>query len=92
VRRLFLLLVTGLCISLQGQNVKIYIKAAEQYTANGFYEDALIQLGKAIEIDPQNGDVFFEKGKINELLGNLNEAAQNYKVLPYLVPVQQKIF
>jgi len=59
VRRLYFpLILSFICIGLHGQNVKLYLKAAEQYIANGYFEDAITQYNKAIEIDPQNGEAF----------------------------------
>jgi tetratricopeptide (TPR) repeat protein len=80
VRRLYFpLILSFICIGLHGQNVKLYLKAAEQYIANGYFEDAITQYNKAIEIDPQNGEAFQERAKSNEQLKYLSEAAQDYK-------------
>jgi len=66
-------------ISLFGQSSKQYMKAAEQFIENGYYEQAIQQYNKAIEIDPQNGEAYEERGKTNEYLTHLLEASEDFR-------------
>lgn len=79
MRSCIIIILSFFLISLYGQNVKSHLKAAEQYIANGYNEDAIEQFNKALKIDPQNGLAYQEKAKINEKINNLQEAAQDYK-------------
>jgi tetratricopeptide (TPR) repeat protein len=79
VRSIILVILSFVFISLQGQNLKNYFKAAEQYIANGYYEDAIIQFNKVIDIDPQNGEAFQERAKAEEQINDFQQASQDYK-------------
>lgn len=66
-------------ICLFGQNPRQYMKAAEQFIENGYYEEAIQQYDKALEIDPQNGQAYEARGKANEYLNNLEDAANDFR-------------
>jgi tetratricopeptide (TPR) repeat protein len=65
-------------IYLFGQNSRAHIKAAEQYIANGFYDEAIDQYNKAIELDPQNGHAYEGRAKALEHTKELGKAATDY--------------
>lgn len=66
-----------LCVS--GQNARTYMKAAEQFIENGYFEDAIEQYSKALELEPENGKAFEERAKSYEQLQNLIAAAEDFK-------------
>ncbi len=74
---ILLFLISGICLF--GQTSKQYMKAAEQFIENGYYEQAIQQYSKAIEIDPQNGEAYEERGETNEYLNHLAEAAEDFR-------------
>jgi tetratricopeptide (TPR) repeat protein len=47
--------------------------------AEGRYRDALVRLESAVESDPNGGQLYFNLGKIYELLGQLAPALENYR-------------
>ncbi len=62
-----------------GQNSRNHIKAAEQLCTNGYYKEAIEELNKAINIDPQNGHAYEERALIFERLKNWENAAADYQ-------------
>ncbi len=75
----FLLLFISLGICLFGQNSKQHMKAAEQFIENGYYEEAVQQYDKALELDPQNGQAYEDRAKANEFIENLENASNDYR-------------
>ncbi len=67
----------GVCLF--GQSSKQHMKAAEQFIENGYFEEAIQQYNIAIELDPQNGQAYEERGNTNENLGNLEEASNDFR-------------
>ena len=79
MRRLFILILLFISVGLNAQNVRSYLKAAEQYLLNGYYEDAIDQYSKAVVLEPQNGQVYESRAKAYEKTGNTLAAAEDYK-------------
>ncbi|MGD2033745.1 MAG: tetratricopeptide repeat protein, partial [Bacteroidales bacterium] len=71
------LVLMGTCLF--GQSSKQYMKAAEQYIENGYYQEAVNQYTKALELDPQNGQAYEDRGKVLEHLGKLKEASGDFR-------------
>lgn len=65
--------------NLSAQNPRAYMRAAEQFIANGYYEEAIEQYSKAIELEPQNGRAYAERAKTYQHLNRLEAAAHDYK-------------
>ncbi len=78
MRFYFLIIFSLVFNSIFGQNVKLILKSAEQYCANGYYEDAIEQYNKALEIDPRNGEAYQERARTYEKLNLMENAAHDY--------------
>lgn len=78
-QRFLLILILAPALSLKGQTVRLYMKAAQQFVDNGFYEEAIDQYNKALVLDPKNGSAYEARGKANELLKNFESAAGDYE-------------
>jgi tetratricopeptide (TPR) repeat protein len=79
LRRLFILILLFISFGLNAQNVRSYIKAAEQYILNGYYEEAINQYAKAAILEPQNGEIYECRAKAYEKTGSPLAAAEDYK-------------
>ena len=44
--------------NLNAQTSRAYIKAAEQFIVNGYFEEAIDQYTKAIELEPRDGKAY----------------------------------
>lgn len=74
---LFLIVVPFTCA--MAQNARTYIKAADQFIINGYYEDAISQYNQAINIDPQNGEAYEARAKAYLALNKLSEAGRDFE-------------
>ncbi|MBM4373944.1 MAG: hypothetical protein FJ095_02590 [Deltaproteobacteria bacterium] len=52
---------------------------AQRLYAEGRYREALSRLDEAVASDPSGGQLFFNLGKIHELLGDLEPSVRNYR-------------
>lgn len=73
---LILLLFT---LNLSAQNARSYIRAAEQFILNGYYEDAIEQYTKALDLEPENGEAYEDRAIAFEKTGDYMAAAEDYK-------------
>ncbi|MBN1597466.1 MAG: hypothetical protein JW894_04185 [Bacteroidales bacterium] len=80
IKQFYIIILSVLSCSLvYGQSSRGYIKAAEQFITNGYYEEAIQQYTKAIEFDPGNGKAYEERARANDQIGNNNDAAQDFR-------------
>ncbi|CAE7472966.1 unnamed protein product [Symbiodinium microadriaticum] len=81
----FRLLLIGSIIILTGnlhaQSAKKFFKTGEDFVEAENYKDAIDQFNKAIELDSDFEDAYLERAKAKEKLGDLKEAAEDYKRL-----------
>lgn len=54
------------------------MKAAEQFIENGYYEEAINQYNKAIDFDPQNGEIYQARAAMYLKLEEYTLAADDY--------------
>ncbi len=73
-----ILIITG---NLHAQNAKKFFKTGEDFVEAENYKDAIDQFNKAIELDSDFEDAYLERAKAKEKLGDLKEAAEDYKRL-----------
>jgi tetratricopeptide (TPR) repeat protein len=77
-------------ISTDSTNVIFYVKAAElvylDTTIAGNYRIALDYLNKAIEIDPQNAEIYYYKGSIFKEVGDTARALSAFQTATELNP------
>jgi tetratricopeptide (TPR) repeat protein len=64
---------------LSGQNSRSHLKAAQQLIDNGYFEEAIQQYTKAIELDPQYGQAYEDRAKALEHINKLAEAGADYE-------------
>ncbi len=62
-----------------GQSARNYMKAAEQFILNGYFEDAIEQYNKAITLDPENGKAYEERAKAYQVIEAYEKAANDFK-------------
>jgi tetratricopeptide (TPR) repeat protein len=79
VRYVLLSISLFIVVGLKGQNSKTYIKAAEQFIENGYYEDAIEQYTQAIIVDPENGKAYEARAQIHQYLKNYNAAIDDFQ-------------
>ncbi len=77
-RRILIVLLLGISVLALGQNTRNYMRAADQFIENGYYEEALDQYSKAIEFDPQNGELYQARALMQVYLERHHEAAEDY--------------
>lgn len=65
--------------NLNAQNARAFIKAAEQFIANGYYEEAIEQYTRAIDLEPQNGKAYEDRANTYYHLNRFEEAASDFK-------------
>lgn len=65
--------------NLNAQTSRAYIKAAEQFIVNGYFEEAIDQYTKAIELEPRDGKAYAERAKAFLQINKFEAAAQDYK-------------
>jgi tetratricopeptide (TPR) repeat protein len=65
-------------LTTQAQNPKRYFKAGEDFMLAGNYEDAVEQLTKAIDLQPDHDRAYLTRADAYEKLGMLREAAEDY--------------
>ena len=73
----FILLLCG--SNLFGQSARNYMKAAEQFILNGYYEDAIEQYNQALFLEPENGKIYEERAKAYQQLNSVEKAADDFK-------------
>jgi len=65
--------------NLMAQSSRAYLKAAEQFIANGYYEEAIEQYSMAIALEPQNGKIFEERARAYQKLDKAESAADDFR-------------
>lgn len=65
------------------------MKAARNFARQRDFDDAIIQVKKAIGSDPSNPEAFDFLGQLQETLGNFDSAIKNYRVAISLDPTYQ---
>ncbi len=79
MRSLFVFILLLCSPVLFGQSARNYIKAAEQFILNGYYEDAIEQYNQALELEPENGKAYEERAKAYQQIKSDEKAANDYK-------------
>ena len=79
LRSFFIIILLSVGISILGQNVKNYMKAAEQFILNGYFEDAIEQYDQALALEPENGKAYEERAKAYQQIDSYEKAADDYK-------------
>ncbi|MBN1949701.1 MAG: caspase family protein [Bacteroidales bacterium] len=79
MRKLLIIILILVPFTLNGQNAKAYLKAAEQYIQNGYLEDAIDQYQKALSLEPENGNIYELRAIAFQKTGNLPSAAEDFK-------------
>ncbi len=75
---IFLILILGLCLSIQAQNAKKLQKAGDQFAVQGNHEDAILQYSKAIELKPNDPKIYIKRADSYEKTGDFIKAADDY--------------
>lgn len=79
MRRILIVILVFGSLGVNAQNARSYIRAAEQFILNGYYEDAIEQYSKALALEPQNGKAYEDRAKAYQETGNLIAAAEDFK-------------
>jgi len=67
------------CLSLNKGEAAYYFARGRCYAATGTTRYAEKDMSMALDLDPLNGEIWFEKGKLDELLGNMDNACYCYR-------------
>ena len=68
---------------------KASLRSAKNFARNRDFDNAIVQIKKAIGSDPSNPDAFDFLGQLQETLGDFNSAIKNYRVAISLDPTYQ---
>ncbi len=68
-----------MAISLNAQNPRKFVKAAEAFVESGKYEDAIEQYTHAIQLKPTDISLYMARGEAFESLGRFDEAYADYE-------------
>ncbi len=79
-------------ISLSAQNAKKFYKTGEDFIQAGNYQDAVEQLTKAIEIEPDMDKAYLARAEAYEHLDMLLEAAQDYDRAATFLEKEPEVF
>lgn len=79
MRKVFIFILLLYSSVLFGQNARNYMKAAEQFILNGYYEDAIEQFNQALALEPENGKAYEERAKAYLQIGKNENAADDFK-------------
>lgn len=63
---------------LQAQKVKQVIKTADEFFLQGMYGDALVQYSKAIDIQPNNSEIYVKRAMVYEMREEFLKAAEDF--------------
>jgi tetratricopeptide (TPR) repeat protein len=66
-------------LSLNKGAAAYYYARGLSYAATGTNRYAEKDMSMALDLDPLNGEIWFEKGKLNEKMGNISSACRCYK-------------
>ena len=66
------------CLSLNKGEAAYYFARGRTYAATGTTRYAEKDMSMALDLDPLNGEIWFEKGKLDEQLGNMDNACYCY--------------
>jgi tetratricopeptide (TPR) repeat protein len=77
-----LLLVLTACFAIvyvaNAQSVRQYVKAGEEFAENKNYKDAIVQFGKAIELNPKDDGLYILRAEAYEKDNNCEAALEDY--------------
>jgi len=74
------------------QSAKKYFKTGEDFVEAENYKDAIDQFSKAIELESDYEDAYLERAKSKEKLGELENAAEDYKRLTAIEPKESEYY
>jgi tetratricopeptide (TPR) repeat protein len=76
----------------QAQNPKRFFKAGEDFILAGNYQDAIEQLTKAIDLQPDYDKAYLARADAFEKLGMIREAAEDYDRATTFLEKDQEVF
>ena len=78
-------------IFINAQNPKSFYKTGVEFNKNGNYADAIVQLSKCIELDPDYADAYIERAVAYEKKGNIKEACADYNRATIFMPNDEEL-
>ncbi len=74
------------------QNPKKYYKTAEEFIASNRYKDAIDLLTKAIDIEPDNEEIYLLRASAYELIEDYRNAVEDYKRASVFMGKESDVF
>lgn len=71
---------------MRSEDIKSYLEEAKFYILNNRFKEAEEYLDKLLQEEPNNVEVLFYMGLLNEMLNNFTEARQFYEKVLELSP------
>jgi tetratricopeptide (TPR) repeat protein len=79
-------------LNTQAQNPKRFFKAGEDFILAGNYQDAVEQLTKAIDLQPDYDKAYLARADAYEKLGMIREAAEDYDRAATFLDKKEEVF
>jgi tetratricopeptide (TPR) repeat protein len=96
---LLTVLILGIPFISEAQKIKKIVRTADEFYTRGNYSDALIQYSSAIELKPDEANLYYKRGLVYEMSGDFQKAAEDYdrsgvfdkKILMYFMMLRECI-